>query len=122
MRVSDDEASPSVGLAASEIRPLGAFRAERAKGLTLVLPSEPPKGWTPAELVDRLATVLESHGGCVPVFARMDLAGSGTVTLRLARDYMVNPSDAFMSDLREVLEVVPVVTAEARPASSESRP
>ncbi len=116
VRVSDDETSSTVDLTASAIRPLGSFRAERAKGLTIVLPCEPPKGWTATELVDRLATVLESHRGAVPVFARMELPGSGTVALQLPPDYTVSPSDAFIADLREVIEAPPIVTAEPGPS------
>jgi DNA polymerase-3 subunit alpha len=117
IRLDEHEEGNKLSVIVDGITPLNAFRLERAQSVTIELPDRPPKGWSVAGMLERLTGVLNSHPGRVPVYTSLRLPEAGRIAIELDKQYSVSPTDAFLADMREVVETPARVSAEPGPSS-----
>ena len=118
IRVDEHDEARKLNIVVDSLTPLDAFRLERAQSVTIELPTTAPKAWGVSGMLERLSGVLTTHPGRVPVYTSLRLPKTGRIAIELDRQYAVSPTDAFLADLREVIDAPAKVSATPGPSKS----
>ena len=116
VRIDEGEGARTARITADSITPLGTFREERAKSITIELGNGSLEGLNAEEIRGKLSSVIENHPGSVPVYVSLRVPDAGRIVVELGEQFKARPSDEFLADLREIVTIPAVVSAAAGPA------